>query len=95
MIPRKVYLLHSKEGVHLIASNFKAVYMALQDLSGNIDNTEFKSYQWYCYYLNSNQDVAIPDRSGGHYTVSRRPVLTKYTGHLKEDTCLIPNFQKT
>ena len=91
---RKVYLLHSIEGVHLIASNFKAIYMALQDLSNNIEHAHFRSYSWYCFYLDSNQDVAIPNRSGSHYTVSRRPVLSKYNGHLAEKSCTIPNLKK-
>ena len=94
MLQRKIYLLHSKEGVHMIASNFKAVYMALQDLKENIEHAHFKSYSWYCFYLDNNSDLAIPTRQGGAYVVSKRPVISKYVGHLKPNTCTVPHFKK-
>ena len=94
MLQRKIYLLHSKEGVHLIASNFKVVYEALKDIEDNVEYAHLKSYSWYCFYLDNNQDVAIPDRKGGHYTVSRRIVISKYVGHLAANMCTIPNFKK-
>jgi len=80
--------------VHLIVSNIKAMYEALQDIQSDILVGQLKSYSWYCFYLDNNQDVAIPKMNGGHYTVSRRPVLSKYVGHLKPDTCTIPSFKK-
>lgn len=91
---RKVYLLHTKSGVHLIASNFKAVYAALLDIPDTIDKSQFKSYGWYCFYLNNNQDVTIPMLDGNSFTISRRPLLSKYIGHLMPKICTIPNFKK-
>lgn len=91
---RQVYILHSEAGVHLIASNIKAVYLALADLKLNIIHAELKHYSWYTFYLSNNQDVAIPKKDGGHYTISRRPVLSKYFGHLKREQISIPSFQK-
>lgn len=90
---RKVYLLHSKEGLHMIASNFKAVFLALRDIQDSIERKHFRSYSWYCFYMDNNQDVAIPRKGGGYYTVSRRPILSKYIGHLKKGTCTIPSFK--
>lgn len=91
---KQVYILHSEDGVHLIASNFKVVYLALADLKVNILHAHLKSYSWYTFYLSSNQDVAIPKKAGSHYTISRRPVLSKYFGHLQREKILIPSFKK-
>ena len=91
---RKIYLLHSLQGVHLIASNFKVVYEALKDINNNIDKSHLKSYSWYCFYLDNNQDVAISNGTGGHYTVSKRLVISKYVGNLVSNKCTIPSFKK-
>ena len=91
---RQVYILHSKEGVHLIASNFKVVYLALADIKVNISHAHLKSYSWYTLYLSNNQDLAIPKKDGGHYTISKRPVLSKYFGHLQREVITIPSFRK-
>ena len=90
---RQVYVLHSEAGVHMLASNFKAIYMALADLKINIVHAHLKSYSWYTFYLANNKDVAIPKKDGGHYTISRRPILSKYFGHLQREKIIIPSFK--
>ena len=91
---KKIYLLHTKAGIHLTASNFKVVYDALLDIPNTVDKSHFKSYGWYCFYLNNNQDVTIPMLNGNSFTVSRRPLLSKYIGYNMPEICTIPDFKK-
>ena len=91
---KKVYLLSSKEGIHLIASNLKVIYMALQNLVGTNKETNLKSYSWYCFYLSNYQDIPVALKQGGTFTISKRPIISKYIGHLAPKSCTIPTFKK-
>ena len=91
---KKVYLLHSKGGVHLIASNFKVVYEALQDMASHALLINLKSYSWYCFYLSENEDIFVPKQKGGDFVISKRPIISKYIGRLNQNSCAIPSFKK-
>jgi hypothetical protein len=83
------FILHSNEGIHLIASNFRVVYMALQDMQDELWHYNFMSYSYYCRKFDVMKDVMIPRKNDNHFTISKRPILSKYIKH-PSYSCAIP-----
>ena len=81
---RYVYILHSTDGVHLIASNIKVVYQCLEDHKVLIMVSHLRSYAWYCDSLTFTKDLAIPLKTGGSYIISVRPVLSKWVPQMEQ-----------
>jgi hypothetical protein len=80
---KNVFILHSNEGVHLIASNVLVVYSCLKDHEDQILISHMRSYSWYCNQLMFCNDVAIPLKNDRQLVISKRPVMSKWIAEIQ------------
>lgn len=85
MTPRKVYLLTSKGSIHFIATNLLAVYDCIKAYEPQMGIDKLKAYTTYMGMFAEVNDVAIPKRKGGYYTISKRLLCTSFKNQQVRD----------